>query len=42
MLMGSKAGTRRDEPADDHTLNVFDAAIRGKTDRAVFRFKKPN
>lgn len=29
-------------PADDHSLNVFDAAIRGKTDRAFFRFKKPN
>lgn len=29
-------------PADDHTLNVFDAGIRGKTDRAFFRFKKPN
>ncbi|HET7708526.1 MAG TPA: methyltransferase [Sphingomicrobium sp.] len=28
-------------PADDHTANVFDAAIRGKTDRAFFRFKKP-
>ena len=28
-------------PADDHSLNVFDAAIRGKTDRAFFRFKKP-
>jgi predicted methyltransferase len=28
-------------PADDHTLNVFDAAIRGKTDRFVFRFRKP-
>ena len=29
-------------PADDHILNVFDAAIRGKTDRAFFRFKKPS
>jgi predicted methyltransferase len=28
-------------PADDHTLNVFDAGIRGKTDRAFFRFEKP-
>lgn len=28
-------------PADDHTLSVFDNAIRGKTDRAVFRFRKP-
>lgn len=28
-------------PADNHTLKVFDPAIRGKTDRAVFRFRKP-
>lgn len=28
-------------PADDHSLNVFDEKIRGKTDRAVFRFRKP-
>lgn len=28
-------------PADDHTKNVFDAAVKGKTDRFVFRFKKP-
>lgn len=28
-------------PADDHSLNVFDSAIRGKTDRFVFRFRKP-
>ena len=28
-------------PDDTHTLKVFDAAIRGKTDRFVFRFKKP-
>ena len=28
-------------PADDHTLGVFDPAIRGKTDRFVFRFRKP-
>jgi predicted methyltransferase len=28
-------------PADDHTLNVFDEKIRGKTDRFVFRFRKP-
>ena len=26
---------------DDHTKNVFDPAIRGKTDRFVCRFKKP-
>lgn len=28
-------------PSDDHSKNVFDPAIRGKTDRFVFRFKKP-
>ncbi|MEO7505023.1 MAG: methyltransferase [Sphingomicrobium sp.] len=28
-------------PADDHSLNVFDEKIRGRTDRAVFRFRKP-
>jgi predicted methyltransferase len=28
-------------PADDHSLSVFDKAIRGKTDRAVFKFRKP-
>jgi len=26
---------------DDHSLKVFDPAIRGKTDRFVFRFRKP-
>jgi predicted methyltransferase len=26
---------------DDHSKNVFDPAIRGKTDRFVYRFKKP-
>jgi predicted methyltransferase len=28
-------------PADDHSLLVFDPAIRGKTDRFMFRFRKP-
>jgi predicted methyltransferase len=28
-------------PADDHSLLVFDPKIRGRTDRAVFRFRKP-
>ena len=28
-------------PADNHTLKVFDPAIRGHTDQFVFRFKKP-
>ena len=28
-------------PADDHTRKVFDPAIRGKTDKFVFKFRKP-
>lgn len=28
-------------PADDHTKGVFDEEIRGKTDRFVLRFRKP-
>ena len=28
-------------PADDHTLNIFDPAIRGMTDRALLVFRKP-
>jgi len=28
-------------PADPRTANVFDAAIRGKTDRFAYRFRKP-
>jgi predicted methyltransferase len=28
-------------PEDDHRLNVFDPAIRGRTDRIVYRFVKP-
>ena len=28
-------------PADDHTKLVFDPAIRGKTDRFMFKFQKP-
>ena len=28
-------------PADDRSKNVFDPAIRGKTDRFVYRFRKP-
>ena len=28
-------------PADNHTLKVFDPSIRGHTDQFVFRFKKP-
>jgi predicted methyltransferase len=29
-------------PDDDHSKLVFDPAIRGKTDRIVYRFKKPS
>jgi len=29
-------------PEDDHTKDVFDPEIRGKTDRYVLRFKKPD
>lgn len=28
-------------PADDHTLKVFDPSLRGKTDQFAFRFRKP-
>lgn len=28
-------------PGDDHSLTVFDASIRGRTDRFVYRFRKP-
>jgi predicted methyltransferase len=28
-------------PADDHTTLVFDPAIRGKTDRVVYKFRRP-
>ena len=28
-------------PADDHSLPVFDPAIRGRTDQFVFKFRKP-
>ncbi|HEX5182746.1 MAG TPA: methyltransferase [Allosphingosinicella sp.] len=28
-------------PADDHEKSVFDPSIRGKTDRVVYRFRKP-
>jgi predicted methyltransferase len=29
------------DPADPHTANVFDPAIRGKTDQFVLKFRKP-
>jgi predicted methyltransferase len=28
-------------PADDHSAKVFDPAIRGKTDKFIFKFQKP-
>jgi predicted methyltransferase len=28
-------------PADDHTLPVFDPKVRGHTDRFIFEFRKP-
>ena len=28
-------------PADPHTSNVFDPSIRGKTDRFIYKFRKP-
>ena len=28
-------------PADDHSKNVFDPAIRGKTDQFIYKFRKP-
>jgi predicted methyltransferase len=28
-------------PADDHTLKVFDPAIRGHTDQFIYKFRKP-
>jgi predicted methyltransferase len=28
-------------PADDHTMKVFDPAIRGKTDQFVYKFRRP-
>ncbi|AQR61848.1 hypothetical protein BZG35_09400 [Brevundimonas sp. LM2] len=29
-------------PEDDHSLSVFDEAIRGRSDQFVYRFRKPN
>jgi predicted methyltransferase len=28
-------------PKDDHTLKIFDPAIRGEADQYVIRFRKP-
>lgn len=38
-LVGSSNMLRN--PADDHSLSVFDEMIRGKTDRVVYKFRKP-
>lgn len=39
VLVGSSDLLRN--PADDHNAEVFDPKIRGKTDRFIFKFKKP-
>jgi predicted methyltransferase len=39
VLVGSSDILRN--PADDHDLLVFDPKIRGKTDRFIFKFRKP-
>ncbi len=39
VLVGSSDILRN--PADGHSLLVFDPKIRGKTDRFIFKFKKP-
>ena len=39
-LVGSSDMLRN--PADDHSLLVFDPKIRGKTDRVVLKFRKPH
>jgi predicted methyltransferase len=39
VLVGSSDLLRN--PADDHNLLVFDPKIRGKTDRVMFKFRKP-
>lgn len=39
VLVGSSDILRN--PADDHSLLVFDPNIRGKTDRFIFKFRKP-
>jgi len=38
-LVGTRNMLRN--PADDHSLLVFDPKIKGKTDRALFKFRKP-
>lgn len=36
---GSSSALRN--PADNHTLKVFDPSIRGRTDQFIFKFRKP-
>ena len=38
-LVGTRNFLRN--PEDDHSLLVFDPKIKGKTDRAIFKFRKP-
>ncbi len=38
-LVGTRNMLRN--PDDDHSLLVFDPKIKGKTDRAIFKFRKP-
>jgi predicted methyltransferase len=38
-FVGSSASLRN--PADDHSVLVFDPKVRGRTDRFVFKFRKP-
>jgi len=40
VLVGSSDLLRN--PADDHSLLVYDPRVRGKTDRFIFKFKKPS
>lgn len=28
-------------PADDHSLPVFDKSIKGRTDKFIYKFRKP-
>ena len=39
-VLEAESGLLRN-PADDRSINVFDDKIRGKTDRFVFKFRKP-
>ena len=39
-VLEAESGLLRN-PADDHSLGVFDEKVRGKTDRFIFKFRKP-